>query len=189
MLKDDPWETARKLRVTGTAVFDSVDDSILLPAIAGTVKLDRESGKVLWTAEHEGGYSPSTPVVTSQGYVATVTGRGMRMLNRETGEQIWDVPVEGVAPFPMTAYRKKANPVMAAPLYDGSDETLLLPGLDGVIRRYGVDGTSAGEYRIGVPLAAPLVPADGGYLTVGVDGGVLSLDLPSGLTAEIGASS
>ncbi len=189
VLKDDPWETARKLRVTGTAVFDSVDDSILLPAIAGTVKLDRESGKVLWTAEHEGGYSPSTPVVTSQGYVATVTGRGMRMLNRETGEQIWDVPVEGVAPFPMTAYRKKANPVMAAPLYDGSDETLLLPGLDGVIRRYGVDGTSAGEYRIGVPLAAPLVPADGGYLTVGVDGGVLSLDLPSGLTAEIGASS
>lgn len=188
VLKDDPWETARKLRVTGTAVFDPTDDSILMPAIAGTVKLDRESGKVLWTAEHEGGYSPSTPVVTSQGYVATVTGRGMRMLNRETGDQIWDVPVEGVAPFPMTAYRKKANPVMAAPLYDGSEETLLLPGLDGIIRRYRVDGTPAGEYRIGVPLAAPLIPADGGHLTVGVDGGVLSLELPSGGTGTTGAS-
>jgi outer membrane protein assembly factor BamB len=188
-LKDDPWETARKLRVTGTAVFDAVDDSVLLPAIAGTVKLDRESGQVLWTADHEGGYSPSTPVVTPDGYVVTVTGRGIRMLNRETGVQLWDVPVDGLAPFPMTAYRKKAHPVMAAPLYLASEDTLLLPGLDGVIRRYRMDGTPAGEFRIGVPLAAPLLAADGGYLTVGVDGGVLSLDLPAAPAAEIGASS
>lgn len=187
-LEEDPWQAARKLRVTGTAVFDAQDDSILLPAIAGTVKLDRESGKVLWTAEHEGGYSPSTPVIVPDGYVATVTGRGIRMLSRETGEQIWDVPVDGVAPFPMTAYRMKANPVMAAPLFDGSEEALLLPGLDGVIRRYRLDGTSAGEYRIGVPLAAPLVATDGGYLTVGVDGGVLSLDLPADRSEEAGAS-
>ncbi|WP_104175641.1 PQQ-binding-like beta-propeller repeat protein [Arthrobacter sp. Y81] len=188
-LKDDPWETARKLRVTGTAVFDGADDSILLPAIAGTVKLDRASGRVLWTADHEGGYSPSTPVVTPDGYVVTVTGRGIRMLNRETGALLWDVAVDGLAPFPMTAYRKKAHPVMAAPLYLESEESLLLPGLDGVIRRYRLDGTPEGEFRIGVPLAAPLVAADGGYLTVGVDGGVLSLDLPSGPTAENGASS
>ncbi|HEY9356142.1 MAG TPA: PQQ-binding-like beta-propeller repeat protein [Arthrobacter sp.] len=188
-LKDDPWETARKLRVTGTAVFDPTDDSILLPAIAGTVKLDRASGRVLWTADHEGGYSPSTPAVTPDGYVVTVTGRGIRMLDRESGAQLWDVAVDGLAPFPMTAYRKRANPVMAAPLYVASEDAFLLPGLDGVIRRYRMDGTAAGEFRIGVPLAAPLVAADGGYLTVGVDGGVLALDLPSGQAAESGASS
>lgn len=178
-LEEDPWAIARTLFATGTAVFDAHDDSILLPAIAGTVKLDRESGKVLWTSAHEGGYSPSTPVVTPQGYVATVTGRGIRMLSRETGEPIWDVPIEGVAPFPMTAYRMKASPVMAAPLFDGA-EALLLPGLDGVIRRYRLDGTFTGEHRIGVPLAAPLLASAGGFLTVGVDGGVLSLDLATG---------
>lgn len=178
-LADDPWAIARTLFATGTAVFDAVDDSILLPAIAGTVKLDRESGKVRWTAAHNGGYSPSSPVVTPAGCLATVTGRGIRMLDRDTGEQLWDVQVDGLAPFPMTAYRMKANPVMAAPLLDASGD-LLLPGLDGIIRRYRLDGTLAAEHRIGVPLAAPLLAANGSYLTVGVDGGVLSLDLSAG---------
>ncbi len=176
-LEGDPWRAARTLRVTGTAVYDAADDSVLVPAISRTAKLDRKTGKALWDVQHEGGYSPSSPVITDAGYVATVTGHGIRMLDKATGAQIWDLSVEGTAPFPMTAYRMRANPVMAAPTLEEATGTLLLPGLDGVIRRYHLDGSSAGSYDVGVPLAAPLVPAGTGYLTVGVDGGVLSLDL------------
>ncbi|MFD5278258.1 PQQ-binding-like beta-propeller repeat protein [Pseudarthrobacter sp. NPDC058362] len=177
-LQDDPWDTARNLRVTGTAAYDAGQDSFLVPAITSTAKLDRITGAVQWAVQHEGGYSPSTPVITPDGYVVTVTGKGLRMLAKDDGGQLWDVPVDGVAPFPMTAYRMKANPVMAAPSYEESSATLLLPGLDGVIRRFRLDGSQAGTYDVGVPLAAPLVAAGGGsYLTVGVDGGLLSLDL------------
>lgn len=175
-LAGDPWDAARKLRVTGTAVFDPWDDSILVPAISSTAKLDRETGKVRWVAAHEGGYSPSTPVLTAQGYVVTVTGHGVRLLDKDSGGQLWDCPVDGVAPFPLTAYRMKANPVMAAPSLDATGE-LLLPGLDGIIRRIGMDGLPVGSYDVRVPLAAPLIGDGEHWLTVGVDGGVLSLDL------------
>lgn len=179
-LQEDPWDTARNLRVTGTAAYDRDEDSFLVPAICSTAKLDRNTGTVQWAVKHEGGYSPSTPVITPAGYLVTVTGHGLRMLHKGTGAQLWDAPVDGLAPFPMTAYRMKANPVMAAPAFEERSGTLLLPGLDGVIRRYGLDGAALETYDVGVPLAAPLVAAHGGYLTVGVDGGLLALDLGAG---------
>lgn len=176
-LTGEPWTAGRALRVTGTAVLDEHDDALLVPAISSTAKLDRATGRMLWSAPHEGGYSPSTPVVTDLGYVVTVTGHGVRLLDRTTGEQLWDCPVEGLAPFPMTAYRMKAHPVMAAPTPDPATGTLLLPGLDGRIHRIALDGRILSVDEVGVPLAAPLVAAGGHWLTVAVDGGVLSLDL------------
>ena len=170
---DDPFASLKRLLIMGTASYDAVTYSVLMPAHGHTTRVDRETGKVLWTSPHEGGFSPATPIVTEAGYVVTVTGKGLRMLARETGDTVWDLPIAGAAPFPMASYTKTPHPVIAAPIL--RDGQLLLPGLDGVIRRIGLDGTVIGQSQLRSPIAASLVDAGSRIIAVGVDGNVLAL--------------
>ncbi|SMH28196.1 Outer membrane protein assembly factor BamB, contains PQQ-like beta-propeller repeat [Rathayibacter oskolensis] len=168
------FKTFKRLLIMGTAAFDPATDAAYLPAFGGTTRVDGATGAVRWIAEHPGGFSPSTPLVTERGIVATAAGQGIRMLDSETGATIWDLDIAGDAPFPMASYTKIPHPVLAAPtLVDGE---LLLPGLDGVIRRVDFDGRQIGESALGVPLASSLTDAGGALVAVGVDGGVLALE-------------
>lgn len=168
------FKSFKRLLIMGTAAFDEASDAAYLPAFGGTTRVDRETGAVRWIAEHPGGFSPSTPLVTEHGIVATAAGQGIRMLDRETGATLWNLDIAGDAPFPMASYTKTPHPVLAAPtLVDGE---LLLPGLDGVISRIGMDGTLLGSSAFGVPFASSLTDAGSALIAVGVDGGVLALD-------------
>lgn len=171
---DDPFESFKRLLIMGTAAFDGTHDAVLMPAFGHTTVVDRRTGAHRWTAPHEGGFSPATPVVTDAGYLVTVTGRGIRMLDPETGATRWDRAIDGDAPFPMASYTKAPHPTIAPPvLVDG---TLVLPGLDGKIRRYALDGGRVGEAQLASPLAAALVDGGEVLVGVGVDGSVLALD-------------
>lgn len=170
---DDPFLALKKLLIMGTAAFDERTDRVIMPAFGHTTSVDRATGRTVWTQPHEGGFSPTTPLVTDAGYVVTVTGRGLRLLDRQTGETLWDTPVSGDAPFPMASYTKTPHPVIAPPvLVDGE---LVLPGLDGVVRRFDLDGRLLGQVQLSTPIAAGLVHADGRLIAVGVDGSVQAL--------------
>lgn len=176
---DDPFFAMKKLLIMGTAAFDEATDRILMPAFGHTTAVDRATGATAWIAEHEGGFSPTTPLVTDRGIVVTVTGRGIRMLDRVSGVTLWDSPVTGHAPFPMASYTKVPHPVIAPPLLVG--DALLLPGLDGTIRRFDLDGAEVGRTQLASAFAAGLVEATDSrgvsrLLAVGVDGNVLALD-------------
>lgn len=164
---------AKQILVMGTAAFDPDTDTVLMPRLAGTTGVARATGEVLWNADHVGRFSPATPVVTESGYIATVAGVGIQLLERGTGEVLWHLTVDGAAPFPMSSYSKAPHPVIAAPaLIDGE---LVLAGLDGVVRRIGLEGTLLGSAQLGAPLAAPIVDAGELLLSVGVDGGIRAL--------------
>lgn len=164
---------AKLLLVMGTASYDAATDSVLLPRHSGTTRLARATGELLWTVDHPGRFSPASPVVTERGYVATVAGEGIRMLDRETGESLWQLKVDGDAPFPMSSYAKIPHPVIAPPL--AIDGALLLPGLDGVLRRIDLDGRIVGQAQLPAPIAAPLADAGSTVIAVGVDGGILAI--------------
>ena len=66
----------KQLLIMGTATFDERTDSVVMPAFGNTTRVDRATGRTVWTAAHEGGFSPTSPIVTDAGYVVTVTGRG-----------------------------------------------------------------------------------------------------------------
>lgn len=164
---------AKQILVMGTAAFDPSTDTVLMPRLAGTTRVARATGDVLWHADHVGRFSPATPVVTEAGYIATVAGAGIQLLERESGDVLWHLTIDGAAPFPMSSYSKAPHPVIAAPaLIDG---TLVLAGLDGLVRRIGLDGALIGSAQLGAPLAAPLVDAGDLLLSVGVDGGIRAL--------------
>lgn len=170
---DDPFFALKRLLIMGTAVFDEATDSVLMPAFGATTSVDRTTGETRWSQTHEGGFSPATPIVTPAGYVVTVTGRGIRMLDKTTGETIWDLPIEGDAPFPMASYTKTPHPVIAPPILVGDE--LLLPGIDGVIRRISLDGVVVGQTQLASPIAAGLVDAGDRLIAVGTDGNVIAL--------------
>ncbi|WP_184238793.1 PQQ-binding-like beta-propeller repeat protein [Conyzicola lurida] len=170
---DDLFAVLKRLLILGTAVFDEATDSVVIPAFGATTSIDRATGLVRWAQEHEGGFSPATPIVTPVGYVVTVTGHGLRMVSAETGETLWDLPIEGDAAFPMAAYTKAAHPVIAPPVLVGDE--LLLPGLDGVIRRISLDGVVVGQTQLASPIAAALVDAGDRLIAVGTDGNVIAL--------------
>ncbi|WFR74227.1 PQQ-binding-like beta-propeller repeat protein [Prescottella defluvii] len=113
-------------------------------------------------------------MITGHGYVVTVPGLGLRMLDPDTGETIWEAAIDGDAPFPMSSYTKRPHPVIAPPLL--RDRHLLLPGLDGTIRRIDLDGTELGRTQYASPFAAALTDAGDRVLAVGTDGTILALD-------------
>ena len=169
----DPFLMQKRLLIMGTASYDVETDSVLMPAFGSTARVNRATGETLWSEPHEGGFSPATPVITEAGYVVTITGYGLRMLDRETGNTIWDLPISGEAPFPMASYTKIPHPVIAAPTLVG--EHLMLPGLDGIVRRIDLGGNIVGQTQLGSPIAASLVQAGDRLIAVGVDGNVLAL--------------
>ena len=144
-----------------------------MPAYGNTTRVNRTTGATIWTQPHQGGFSPATPVITDAGYVVTVTGHGLRLLERETGQTLWDLPITGAAPFPMASYTKIPHPVIAAPLLVGVH--LILPGLDGIVRRIDLEGNVIGQTQLASPIAASLVEAGDRLIAVGVDGNVLAL--------------
>lgn len=165
---------AKQILVMGTAAYDAQTDSVLMPRLSGTARVARATGDVLWNVDHPGRFSPATPLVTGQGYGVTVAGHGLRLLDRETGETVWEIVLDGGdAPFPMSSYSKLPHPVIAAPVL--LDDTLVVPGLDGVVRRIGLDGIETGRAQLSAPIAAPLAAAGDVLVAVGVDGGIRAL--------------
>ncbi|MBF4607604.1 PQQ-binding-like beta-propeller repeat protein [Curtobacterium sp. VKM Ac-1393] len=171
---DDPFTALKRLLIMGTAAFDAGRDAVLMPAHGHTTALDRATGRTRWTAAHEGGFSPATPVVTDRGYVVTVTGHGIRMVDPDDGSTVWDAPVTGDAPFPMGSYTKAPHPVIAPPVLVG--DQLLLPGLDGTVRRFDLDGVEVGRSQLASPIAAPLVVVGDRVVAVATDGTVMAFD-------------
>ncbi|WP_164737313.1 PQQ-binding-like beta-propeller repeat protein [Georgenia sp. SYP-B2076] len=164
---------AKRLLVMGTAAFDEATSSVLLPGYSTTMCLSAGSGRLTWVADHEGSFSPATPVVTEAGIVVTVGGRGLRLLDGDDGRTIWDIEVAPAAPFPLQPYSKRGGTVLAPPLL--LDERLVLPGLDGAVRVFSLGGDLVHQVDVGVPVAAPLTDAGDAVVGVGVDGGVFTI--------------
>lgn len=171
--RDAGFFAAKQMLVMGTAAFDASTDAVLMPRLAGTARVARATGELLWDAAHPGRFSPASPLVTETGYVVTVAGHGLRMLDREHGDTMWESILDGAAPFPMSSYSKLPHPVIAPPvLVDGS---LVIPGLDGVVRRLDLDGREIGRAQLSAPIAAPLADSGDALIAVGVDGGLRAL--------------
>ena len=165
---------AKRLLVMGTAAFDEATGSVLLPGFSTTMRIDARSGRLTWVANHEGSFSPATPVVTEAGIVVTVGGRGLRLLDPTDGSTVWDVEVEAAAPFALQPYSKRGGTVLAPPMLLG--ERLVLPGLDGLLRVFSLAGDLLDQLDVGIPVAAPLTDAGNTVVGVGVDGGIFAID-------------
>ncbi len=172
---DDPFLGLKRLLIMGTASYDAITDSVLMPAFGHTTSVDRATGRTSWVTEHSGGFSPATPLVTARGIVVTATGRGILLLDRKTGSVEWELAVDGASPFPMASYAKVPHTVIAAPTLVGDD--LVLPGLDGVVRRISLDGEIRESVQLASPIAASLVLAGDRLVAVGVDGGVVAIPI------------
>ncbi|RLP83055.1 hypothetical protein D9V34_07385 [Mycetocola lacteus] len=171
----------KRLLIMGTATYDAENDAVVMPAFGRTASVDRATGIPRWSADHPGAFSPATPLVTPAGYLVTVTGHGIRMIDPATGETRWDVEVQGEAPFPMRSYSKRPHPVIAPPSLIG--DLIVLPGLDGLVRVYTLEGALRGSVQVGTPLAAALSRVGEDLVGVGTDGSVLRISTAALLTA------
>ncbi len=152
------FEELKRLLVMGTASFDERRSVVLMPTFAHTTVRELATGNEVFSVSHVGGFSPATPLVTDEGYVATVAGHGLQLIDADTGCVIWQREISGAAPFPMASYTKQLNPVISAPVTQQG--TLLLTGLDGIVRRLETrTGRDVGHVPLGVPVASSLVAA------------------------------
>ena len=163
----------KRMLVMGPAAYDEATGSILLPGYSATISIDSVSGNLNWMAGHEGSFSPSSPVVTERGIIATAGGLGIEMIDRVDGRRLWEARLEPAAPFPLQPYSKQGRTVLAPPTVLG--DRIVLPGLDGAVRVFSLDGELLSQCMVGVPVAAPLADAGNTLIGVGVDGGVFAL--------------
>lgn len=173
---DDPGSSQdllRSPRLIGTAVHDAASDSIIFPAHGGTTAVDRTTASLRWSTPHGGGFSPATPVVTERGILVTIGVAGLRLLDRDDGEVVWDVPIHGSSSSPMSSYAKAPHTAFAPALPvpgDGGRSEFLLPGLDGAVRRVTDDGSIIGVEQFSAPFASAFVPLDDDVLAMDVSG-------------------
>ncbi|MGZ0712679.1 outer membrane protein assembly factor BamB family protein (plasmid) [Coraliomargarita sp. W4R53] len=182
----DPFTSFKKLKallIMGTATSDEARDVVLMPAFGNTTCVDRATGAIRWSAEHPGSFSPASPVVTARGYVATAAGHGLLMLDPVSGETIWELEIDGDAPFPMRSYSKRPHPVIAPPTLVG--EHLVLPGLDGVVRVVDLDGHIIAMAQIASPLAGAFELSGDRLVAVGTNGNVVCLSASALVSGEL----
>lgn len=182
---EDLFSALKALLIMGTATYDPAEDAILMPAFGHTARVDRTTGAMGWVTKHPGAFSPASPIVTPAGYLVTATGYGLLMLDPASGAILWERAITGNAPFPMRGYSKDPNPVVAAPTL--INERIILPGLDGVVRVYGLDGALLTHVAVGSPLAAEFTHTGNHLLAVGTDGTLLALSV-SALLADVAAA-
>lgn len=169
-----PLAVLKRLLVMGTATYDADRDQVVMPAHGQTIAVDREDGTIRWQAPHPGGFNPATPLITPHGYAIAISGLGLRMIDPKTGESLWTTEISGAAPFPMASYTKTPHPTLAPPILD--DGELLIPGLDGVIRRFDLGGSERGTTRVSSPIAAPLTLSGLRAIAVATDGTIIAFD-------------
>lgn len=181
---DDLFAALKALLIMGTATYDPAEDAILMPAFGHTARVDRATGAMGWVTNHPGAFSPASPIITPAGYLVTATGHGLLMLDPASGAILWERAITGEAPFPMRGYSKDPNPVVAAPTL--LEDRIILPGLDGLIRVYDLNGTLLTQTHVGSPLAAEFARTGDHLLTVGTDGTLLAISI-SALLANVAA--
>jgi outer membrane protein assembly factor BamB len=152
-----------------TPAVDAATGLVIVPCAGRVDALDPQTGETAWGARLPIFFNLASPVVTRAGIVLTLPGRGVTMIDRHSGERLWSVDISGPAPFPMIPYERVASsPVFAAPCV--VDDTVVLPGLDGVLRVLDLDdGAPRRELPVGVPVAAPPLSVDGRVIVRGTD--------------------
>jgi outer membrane protein assembly factor BamB len=148
-----------------------------LQSVSGVVKVDAETGTLVWTAPTRGVLNPGAPVVSDAGLLVTEVAVGLSCLDLTDGAPRWSLDVHGSAPFPMGWFRTVGHPVFAEPCVAHGDR-IVLPGLDGTLRVVDLrSGSLVGGVTVRSPVAAPATAVDGIVVVVGVDGTVTAIDL------------
>jgi outer membrane protein assembly factor BamB len=96
--------------------------------------MDAETGKTMWAATVGDPRWPMLPPAANEDYVATVNGSSLYLLNRTTGEPIWDRPLG-------------MNPTSALAM---SSSFVFIPGANGQIEGYRLP-TAEDDHRISEP--------------------------------------
>jgi outer membrane protein assembly factor BamB len=152
----------------GTALYDVVSGDLFASIVGAVARIDT-LGHTQWRIPMSLPWNPATPVSTEYGIAIIDAGSSAALIDRESGELLWDKDFDGVSPFAMSSYQRTPHVLFAEPAV--LDELLLIPTLDG--RIHVVDGKSGslrGSVVVGAPVAAqPVVVGDRVYVT-DVDG-------------------
>jgi outer membrane protein assembly factor BamB len=159
----------------GTPLYDAMSAALYLPTRNQIVRIDSRTGERVWAFATALPFNQATPVSTPWGIAITDAGHAIALLDRDDGAVLWRTEIDADGPFAMTSYTRTPHPLFAPPTLLG--ETLVVPGLDGVLRVLdALTGAVLGEIPLDVPVAAPLALAGDLAIAVAVDGTVLGLD-------------
>ena len=159
----------------GTPLHDPKTGDLFVSGLGFLARIDAATGRTRWRRPMTLPWNPAVPVAANAGIAAIDAGHGVVLLDRDTGDALWQTRIDGDAPFAMSSYQRTPHPLFASPALLG--DRLLVPGLDARLHQLDVaTGTVTAQVPLGTPVAAVPVVAGNLVLLVGTDGGVLALD-------------
>lgn len=170
----DPTSVTAGDTTVGTPLHDPKTGDLYICGLGFLARIDAATGRTRWRRPMTLPWNPAVPVATNAGIAAIDAGHGVVLLDRDTGDALWQTRIDGDSPFALSSYQRTPHPLFAGPALLG--DRLLVPGLDGRLHLLDVaTGAVTAQVPLGTPVAATPVVAGNLVLLVGTDGGVLAL--------------
>ncbi|RIQ11324.1 outer membrane protein assembly factor BamB family protein [Jiangella rhizosphaerae] len=179
---DQPRDAALMLgeAALGTPLYDDVSACLYVPATGTLTAVDAKTGQTRWAVPRSLPFNPATPLATADGIVVVDSGRGLVLLSREDGSELWCRELGHASALAMTSYRRTPHALFAEPslLPAAGGDLLVAPGLDGYLHVVAAaTGEPVAEIEVGSPVAAPVTIAGDLAYVVDVGGRITALDL------------
>ncbi|MCT1550053.1 outer membrane protein assembly factor BamB family protein [Brevibacterium casei] len=166
----------------GTPAVDPDTGDLFAPMVSGVARLDPTCGRSVWFRPGALPWNPSTPLPVRHGIAVSDAGRGLVLLDRDSGRELWTATHDDGADTVMCGYQTQGHAVYASACALG--ENLVLPGLDMCLRLVnGLDGASLGRVDLDAPIAAAPV-SDGNAVYVLDTSGTLTCFDRSAFTGD-----
>ena len=147
--------------------------SAVFPSAAGWAAIDVSLGEFLWRSPDEGRFRPGRPVLVDGGVLVT-SPDGAKRLRAEDGTVEWSESFPQGVGVALAPYR--ATPHVGTAGATVAEGTVIIPGLDGSLRRLDVrDGADLGTLQAGIRSAAALLVTDEFVVVAGLDGWLAAL--------------
>lgn len=172
---EDSGELLGSAAPIGTPILDHTSGDLIAPMVDGIGRFSSETGELVWHYRTLRPWNINTPTPIDRGIVVIDAGRGLVLLDRESGQEIWESSPDAGSQRVMSGYQASGHALYASPCSIGA--FLVVPGLDACLRVFSeLDGSLIARINLEAPVAATPIMVSNELYVIDINGTLTSFD-------------